>query len=679
MQASVIKLQEIIEGTKQYLVPLFQRPYSWEKAQWQILWDDLIELCKAESPRPHFMGSIVTIPTQSVPEGVSKYLLIDGQQRLTTVFILLSVLRDTAKQSQEELAAEIDDTILVNRYKKGLDYYKIQPTQADRVAFQKIINSESQVNESGILECYRFFEKKIRQNRSTLDLQRIKKVICSNLSLVSVVLSVDDDPYLVFESLNAKGRNLTQADLIRNYFFMRIHPEHQESVYAKYWQPMQDLLDENLTEFIRHYLTKTGVEIKQNEIYFHIKDRISANNATSYLEDLSTFSEYYSKFLKPEREPNKIVRKYLQRLNILEVATVYPFLLNCYDDWMKNRLTEQEFVSVLQILENFILRRFVCNVQTRGLNRIFALLYSQVSKSTDLASASFVERLKLTLQNRDYPKDAEFRARLIDVKLYGSNRSKKGKLILESIEESFKHKEQVIFDDLSIEHIMPQTPNDWWQEHLQEYLGENWAVEHELLLHTVGNLTLTAYNPELSNDSFPDKKKRFENSHLELNKYFQSKKSWWKKDIEERAENLTNIALQIWSYFGDEVQSSQSSSLNTTMPTGKIPKSLYIFGQEFPVKSWRDVLEVTLNTIADLEPDYFKNIMQQFPRFVGRDEKDFRSTRKLHNGAFIEVNLSAQNIRTFCLKAIETAELSAEEWRVETQESNTNKGKAKKP
>lgn len=660
MQASETKLQQIIEGTKQYVVPLFQRPYSWKKSEWQALWNDLVELCKADNPRPHFMGSIVTMPTTSLPEGVSKYLLIDGQQRLTTVFILLSALRDTAKHTEEELAEEINNTILVNPYKKDLDYYKLQPTQVDRVAFHQIIQSKPQVNESGILECYRFFEKKVRQRQSisSLELARIKRVICSNLSLVSVVLSSDDDPYLVFESLNAKGRPLTQADLIRNYFFMRIHTDSQESVYTEYWQPMQDLLNDNLTEFIRHYLTKTGVEVKQSEIYFEIKDLIGNNDALSYLKDLCTYSEYYSRLLNPEREPKEIIRKYLCRLNRLGVETVYPFLLNCYDDLMKNRITEQEFVSVLQVLENFILRRFVCNIQTRGLNRIFALLYSQVnSKDTDLSSDNFVERLKLTLQNRDYPKNAEFRARLIDVKLYGGNRSEKCKLILESIEEYFGHKEQVLFEKLSIEHIMPQTLNEAWKENL----GEDWAITHELLRHTLVNLTLTAYNTELYNGSFEQKKEQFKDSHLQLNKYFESRTSWRREDIEERAEYLTDIALQIWSYFGDELAPpSRTSSL-----TGTIPKTLFCFGKEYVVRSWRDVVETTLNTIADLEPDSFKEIMQQFPRFVGWEEKDFRSVRKLRNGAFIEVNLSAQDIYTFCMKAIETAELSIEEWRVE--------------
>ncbi|MHC5825182.1 MAG: HNH endonuclease family protein, partial [Nostoc sp.] len=297
---------------------------------------------------------------------------------------------------------------------------------------------------------------------------------------------------------------------------MRIHTDSQESVYVQYWLPMQELLGENLTEFIRHYLTKSGVDVKQSEIYFEIKERINKSDPVSYLKDLHIFAQYYVRLLNPEREKNEKVRKYFNRLNRLEVATVYPFILNCYDDWMQVRITEYEFISVLQIIENFILRRFVCNIQARGLNRIFALLYSQVSKDTSLASDNFVGRFKLDLQSRDYPKDVEFIASLMDVKLYGGNSSEKAKHILESIDESFKHKEPVSFDKLSIEHVMPQTLNEWWKEHL----GENWAVTHELLRHSLGNLTLTAYNSELSNDEFTSKCIHFQNSHLELNKYF---------------------------------------------------------------------------------------------------------------------------------------------------------------
>ena len=659
MQASETKLQQIIEGTKQYVVPLFQRPYSWKKSEWQMLWDDLLDLCELETPRTHFMGSIVTMPTNSIPEGVSKYLLIDGQQRLTTIFILLCALRNHARQIEDKRLSAKIDAILTNLHEDGMDYFKLQPTQVDRDVFHQLIQdneSNEVIENNSILECYTFFFKKIRQLNS--DLQQLQKIICTNLSVVSVVLSSNDDPYLVFESLNAKGRALTQADLIRNYFFMRIHVDKQDLIYTKYWQPMQELLGDNLTEFIRHYLTKNGIDVKQSDIYFQLKEKINQSDALSHLQDLYKFADYYSRLLNPELENNLKVRKRLIRINRLEVATVYPFLLNCYDEWMQKRISENELIEIFHILENFLIRRFVCNVQTRGLNRIFALLYSQVIKDVDIDSNAFVERVKSVLQTKDYPKDAEFKERLLDVKLYGSNRSEKARLILESIEESFRHKEQISFDNLTIEHILPQTLNNWWKDHL----GQDWEITYELFLHTIGNLTLTAYNGELSNSDFVTKKKEYQNSHLELNSYFQDIDTWKREDIEKRAENLSHEIVNIWKYFGAEaLQHSQSNSLK-----GSIPKSLHIFGEEYPVRSWRDVLEVTLNTIADLEPDRFQDIMAQFPRLLGWDQKNFRSTRQLKNGVYIETNFSAKDISSLCHRAIETAGLSTQDWHVDT-------------
>ena len=548
MQASETKLQKIIEGTQQYVVPLFQRPYSWKKSEWEALWSDLVELYDLDNPRSHFLGSIVTMLTNTAPEGVSKYLLIDGQQRLTTILILLSALRDSVKQSEDNLALEINNKFLVNPYEDKSGYYKLRPTQIDRVAFSQIINSESSINDSLISECYSFFKKKIRQKKSSLEPARLKNIICSNLSIVNIVLSEDDNPHLVFESINGKGRDLTQADLIRNYFFMRIEENDQDSLHTDYWEPMQESLGDDLTEFIRHYLTKTGIVVNQRDIYFKVKEQIDNNGAILCLKDLHTFSKYYSRLLYPDREPKETIRKYLYRLKRLKVSTVYPFLLNCYDDWMREKITEQDFISVFKILENYILRRFVCNIQTRGLNKIFASLYSQIAKENDITSGNFIERLRLVLQNRYYPKDEDFRARLIDIDLFGDSRSEKCKIILESIEESFDHNEQVIFDSLFIEHIMPQSLNNEWTRHL----GEDWETTHKRLQNTLGNLTLMTYPFELSNVDFEVKKTHFASSSLKLNEYFKSKESWTRRDIEERANYLADIALQIWSYFGDE-------------------------------------------------------------------------------------------------------------------------------
>ena len=655
MKASETRLQPIIEGTKQYVVPLFQRPYSWTKKEWEILWNDIVELSETGDSRSHFIGSIVTVPTISVPEGIAKYLLIDGQQRLTTIFIIFALLRDKAKQTgQVELSEEIHNTLLVNQYKKDFDYYKFQPTQIDRDSFQRIIAPDTLTSPNQILNAYQFFERKFRQ--TSIDIQTLKKIITSNMSIVSIVLDPDDNPHLVFESLNAKGRPLTQADLIRNYFFMRIHINEQESIYSRYWEPMQKALDENLTEFIRHYLMKDGKIIKQGDVYFSLKDIVSQGNALDYLKELLKFSGYYKKLIYPEYETHSEISKLLSRLNRFEVNTAYPFLLNCYADYGEHKISAEEFISILKVIENYLIRRFICNVPTHGLNKIFPSLYPNIRGK---GFETVLDGLKKVLQTRGYPKDVEFKSRMMDAKLYGSgDRAIKTKLILESIEEIYGHKEQVSFESLSIEHIMPQTLTEYWQNHL----GDEWEITYELLLHTIGNLTLTAYNAELSNDDFESKKNRLCNSHLEMNKYFKGKTTWKKEDIENRSEHLTEVSLSIWPYFGDETEEQQ----NQQAVTGTTPKKLWILGQSFDVQTWRDVLEQTMNTIADLEPDKFEQIIQQFPRMIGRDKRRFRAIRELKNGAFIEVNLSAKSIQGFCFQSLEAVELTADDWNVET-------------
>ncbi|MCB9098821.1 MAG: DUF262 domain-containing protein [Anaerolineales bacterium] len=655
MKASETKFQPIIEGTKQYVVPLFQRAYSWDKKEWEMLWDDLIYLCENSDPKSHFIGSIVTMPTTSVPEGVTKFLLIDGQQRLTTVFILLALLRDIAKNDSEaELSDEINQTMLVNPFKKGSDYFKLLPTQVDRASFQNLILSKAD-GSTQLTKCYQFFERKIKQEN--VEVQAINNVITNRLSVVSIVLDLDDNPHLVFESLNAKGRPLTQADLIRNYFFMRIHVDEQEKIHAKYWEPMQKALGDNLTECIRHYLMRNGSFVKQSDIYFTLKDRIGQSDALISLKEIAVFAGYYQKLLAPENESNLEIRTALLRLNRLEVTTAYPFLLNCYHDYAQGRLSAQDFVAILQSVENFVVRRFVCNIPTNQLNKIFPPLYEQAYLKS---LPNFAESVCSILQTRGYPKDTEFRTRLIDSKLYGTReKAIKTKLILETLEVAYHHKEQVPFDTLSIEHLMPQTLTDWWERHL----GEEWQIDYELYLHTLGNLTLTAYNTELSNDPFPEKQKRLIKSHLELNRYFENVLKWDKTEIEKRSNTLADLALIVWPYFGDE--QVESASVDTV--TGKKPKVLTILGQHIVVQSWRDVLIKTVSTIADLEPDLFNALAKQYPSFISSEGGRFRRSYQLTNGFYIYVNLSAKNIYQFCTQAIESVGLSEEDWYVDAE------------
>lgn len=656
MQATETKLQDIIEGTKQYVIPLFQRTYSWEPKEWEILWRDLVELCEAENPRTHFIGSIVNMPTVSLPEGVPKFLLIDGQQRLTTIFVLLTLLRDKAREAQNErFVDEINNTLLVNQYKDGADYYKLMPTQVDRSTYQNLIMGNPNESDNQLTRAYEFFGKKLKQVE--IEPEKFKKIITSYFSVVSIVLDTDDNPYLVFESLNSKGKPLTPADLIRNYFFMRIHTNQQDEVYLLYWQPMQTALKDNLTEYIRHFLMKSGKIIKQDDVYYVLKENVPTENAVEYLKELKKYSTYYQRLLYPEFETDLELQKYFQRLNKIVVTTAYPLLLNFYSNYMDNKITKDEFVIILKTLENFLIRRFVCNVPTNRLNKIFPTVYSKIEEEY---STNIVEGFKSVLQDKGYPKDNEFFLRFRETKFYGSgDRLKKTELILETLEDNFAHKEKVPFENLTIEHIMPQTLDEWWQQHL----GADWEETHDLFLHTIGNLTLTAYNPELSNFNFPKKQIIYKESHLELNKYFGELQSWARIEIEQRADTLAKQALEIWSYFGQE--NSTPSDIQDV--TGTIPTNLKILGQGFNVDSWRDVLEQTLNTIADLEPEKFVVIANSFPRHISTDKNKFRAIRELKNGYFIEMNLSAQSIQKLCHQAMETVELTSDDWVVDVK------------
>jgi len=666
MKASETKIQLILEGTKQYIVPLFQREYTWKEPQWRVLWDDLMWLYDNDEPKTHFVGSVVTMPTNSVPEGIAKYALIDGQQRITTLMILLTAIRDLAQDGDTpDLAREIETNLLVNQFKKGSEHYKILPTQTrgDRTAFiglieKTTVKADAKV-ESGVRPCHQYFTRKLAQH--PIDLTTLTHIIIARLSVVSIVLDNDDNPYLVFESLNAKGSKLSQADLLRNYFFMQIPVADQQDVYAEYWQPMQTALNENLTECIRHYLMRGGVNVKQSDVYFTLKDRIKfPAQALGVLQDIARFAGYYARFIDPALDPDADVRRALAHINRLEITTSYPFLLNCYDDYAQGRLPKADLLAILSILENYIVRRFVCNIATSQLNKIFPALYDQAQREL---SGDLVGGVRAILQKRNYPKNDLFRAQLENARLYGAgDRIDKTKFILESLEAAYEHHEPVHFEALTIEHIMPQTLSDLWRRDL----GEHWQTDYELALHTVGNLTLTGYNSELSNAPFSRKKVFLTNSHLELNQYFQHVETWNRDEIERRSAALAEVALYVWPDFGFDrpVGTSQANPI-----TGQIPVFLTVLGQQFPVKSWRDVAATTLNAIAALEPELFTTLVATYPRFISPTADVFRTQRKLDNDYYLAVNLSAKDIHRFCTQAIETIGLTSEDWIVETRAS----------
>lgn len=666
MKASETHLGKILEGTNQFVVPLFQRPYTWDESRWKVLWSDLLELCEDETntsrAKPHFMGSIVTVPTRSVPEGVTKFLLIDGQQRLITLQVLLAALRDSARGLSGSLAEKLEKSHLVNQFEEGLDHFKLLPTQTngDRKAFLSLIKCEPATgSDSRVAKVYAWFQKKLKRGGAP-DAEKLASIILRRLSLVSIVLDHDDNPHLIFESLNYKGEPLTQADLIRNYFLMRVPVSEQEKLFQRCWEPMQLRLKDDLSEFVRHFLMRQGSIVKKGEIYRTLKERTdeqTPDGIAEFLDGLHRSAVHYHRLLDPAQELNPDLHSRLRRFERLEVGVAWPLLLNLYADHDAGSRSIGEFSAILDTLENYFIRRFVCGVPTYGLNKILAPLYHQAK-----SHASLLDGVRATLAQRGYPSDTEFRQALINGRLYGTGeRLPKAKLVLESLERSLAGKEQVATESLTIEHIMPQTVTAWWEKNL----GETWRETHELKLHTLGNLTLTGYNAELSNGDFSAKRAAFLQSPIQLSRSITRFERWDGETIQQRGEELAEVALQTWPYFGP----TDSLFANAAKAgfTGRTPVAVSVFGEKREATTWREVLQSTLEGVRAAAPDTFDAVVAEFPRLLSADATRFRAPRPLAGGLHFETNLSAEAIARYCQQVITTAGYPPSEWSVETR------------
>lgn len=546
MKATDTLIRIFLEGSKQFIVPLFQRTYCWKNENIQQLWKD-IEDTKNEHKATHFFGSFVTMPIPSPASKVSRYLIIDGQQRLVTIFIFLATLRNRIKEirADYERNNEINELYFINKYHPEAKY-KVVPTQADRPIFFEILDEfEPKTDrEPLIIETYKFFRNKLSAIEDLDELITLKDTILSKFSVVDILLERGDNPNLIFESLNATGTPLTHADLTRNYLFMRIGPSKQQEVYEKIWLPMQEKLEVYLEQFIRHYLAMDGDIPNFNKIYITFK-KITVESAKNEddvickMKDLLKFSQYYYKFIYPENEKEQKLKDYLKKFNKLEITTSYPLLLRLYDDYINKTLSSNDLSECLKAIETYIVRRAVCGIPTQALNKYFPTIYKSLDKKDMVVSLR--NKLKMVAGVRKMPSDDEFEGCLRERSLYG----KILRYILEEIEK-YKNKEVVDFKELQIEHIMPKKLSDEWKE----MLANNWELMHQKYLDNLGNLTLTGYNPEYSNKPFIEKRdmeKGFKDSGLRLNRELAKLNKWTEEEIKKRSTKLSKIALKIWN------------------------------------------------------------------------------------------------------------------------------------
>ncbi|MGL2822197.1 GmrSD restriction endonuclease domain-containing protein [Helicobacter pylori] len=551
MKAREATLLEFFEQTQtnQLVIPIYQRVYSWGKEQCEQLWDDVIKIGGNDKMNGHFIGSILYVRngiTHSDP-----LLIIDGQQRLTTITLLCIALRNHLNEEVEILekfSRKKIESYLINNNKDGDKKFRLILSESDKDTLLSLIDknkrkpSEPSVK---IVENFKLFEKWISEN--TDKLETIFKGL-EKLMIVYIALDKGkDDSQLIFESMNSKGIELTQTDLIRNYIIMETETEEkQKDFYNQYWRAMEEDFKQNeklFDRFVRHYLTiKTGKIPNIKKVYQAFKDyqQKEGIEIEDLLKDLQKYCGYFCR-IAFKKEADKDLNKALSFLVDLEMDVIYPLLLELYSDYSDGVLSKQDFIPIIYLTESYICRRAVCGLGTNSLNKVFPSFTKHIQK--DEYFKSLKAHFGYLTEKQRFPNNDEFKKLFITIDFY---HFQKREYFLERL-ENFERKERVYAHEYTTEHIMPQTLEKEWERDL----GENFQAIHDKYLHTIGNLTLTGYNPEYSNKSFQEKRdmeKGFKQSPLKLNQSLKDLESFGEKEIEKRANDLADWALKIWTY-----------------------------------------------------------------------------------------------------------------------------------
>ena len=565
LQAGETTLNKLLNTSRQFIVPIFQRNYSWQKSQYEQLWFDILRASKFKEKQNHFIGSIVYIDMGTPAGRPQQLLLIDGQQRLTTISILLCAIKDYVQKFNLETKlinlAKIKNQFLYNSDEIDEDRYKLLLNVQDKETYIKLIdNTIFTVNKpaTNIIKCYEFFYERIEDFIKQYG--QIDEIYAGifKLSLVSISLDKDsDNPQMIFESMNSTGKDLSQTDLLRNYLLMDLTPEKQTRLYKTYWKPMEELFGEDIYKndvnkfdyFIRDFLTlksDTGHICKINNVYENFKRYYLDNNCEKFavLKDLFTYAKYYA-CIDLLQENDDELKLYWQEFKKLDSHVVYPFLLKLYDDYSRQILIKEDFKKILQVVISYLWRRAICEIPTNSLSKTFATLYQAVDKEDYVNSV--IKAFVFKSSYKRFPSDYEVREKLQTKDIY---HFRLRKYLLEAL-ENYYHKEPIDLNtaNYTIEHIMPQNieHNLSWQQ----MLGEDWQEVHSLYLHSLGNLTITGYNAEMSNKSFVEKvngESGFKYSHLKLSESIAQCDVWNKKAIQRRTNILTDIILKIWKY-----------------------------------------------------------------------------------------------------------------------------------
>ena len=553
MDARKANIYKFLSGDKQYIIPVYQRIYSWEIEECKRLWFDRAEMQK-KNKNGHFVGSIVSITENDSPSDMSKFTIIDGQQRITTLMLLLLALRDYAFIHREEKSInwkKINNSFLKNPDEDDDSQYKLLLTETDKDILISLIEKrpiDENLN-SRLISNYNYFFSNIKN--MDLSLQDIYEAI-GKLQIVNINLDrTSDEPQVIFESLNSTGKELSESDLIRNFVLMGLDNKQQKDIYKNIWRPMKQLFRYEkqtllMDRFFRDYLTMKLARIpKLDKIYEEFK--MYTNNCEfSTLEDLCKdlymYARYYTNMIF-EQGANKNLINLYKEIKYLKMEVAFPFLLKIHYDFERNLINEDELVSIIKLCISYVFRRNICDIPTNSLNKTFATLKNEINVD------DYINSIKAFFILKDdykiFPNDEKFSSALKVKDIY---HMRIRNYILSSL-ENFNNKAPINIENYTIEHIMPQTKNlsNVWKKEL----GKNYETVQKKYLHTIGNLTLTAYNSEMSNKSFSEKMEMnggFKESALRLNSYVVKQNEWNEKIIKERASILVEKALLIWKY-----------------------------------------------------------------------------------------------------------------------------------
>ncbi len=543
MDAKATTLLKFFEENQnnQFVIPIYQRLYSWKKEQCEQLWDDIIKIGGNDKMNGHFIGSILYARVDDTHS--SPLLIIDGQQRLTTITLLFIALRN---RSSDEVKRKKMESYLINSDKDGDKKFRLILSESDRDTLLSLIDKDRRKPSepsSKIVENFKLFEEWVS---NTDKLETIFKGL-DKLMIVEIALEKGkDDPQLIFESMNSKGMELTQTDLIRNYIVMETETEKQEGFYNKYWRVIEEEFKQNeksFDRFVRHYLTIKTREIPNiNKVYVALKDyrQKEGIGIEDLLKDLQKYCGYFCQ-IAFKKEADKDLNKALGFLVDLEMDVIYPLLLELYSDYSDGVLSKADFIPIIALIESYICRRAVCGLGTNSLNKVFPSFTKHIQKNEYFKSLK--AHFGYLTEKQRFPNNDEFRNLFITIDFY---KFKKREYFFERL-ENFDRKERVYTHEYTTEHIMPQKLTEEWERDL----GENFQEIHNKYLHTIGNLTLTGYNSEYRNKSFQEKRDMeggFKDSPLRLNQGLRDLESFGEEKIEKRANDLADLALKIWTY-----------------------------------------------------------------------------------------------------------------------------------